>query len=79
MKPGVPMAARYRQTHWVGSWRAPLTGALAIFDVNAVNSGGWCNLEPWERILVPHLTGHIAGADGTWSMTHAVELETNGR
>lgn len=75
MKPGVPMAARYRQTHWVGSWRDPRSGALAVFDVNAVDSGGWCNLEPWDRILVPHLTSHIAGADGTWSMTHAVELK----
>lgn len=73
MQPGVPLAARYRKTHWVGSWIHP-SGTLAVFDVNVVDSGGWVNLDVWESQVVPHLTRHVKGCDGSWLMTHAVEV-----
>jgi hypothetical protein len=74
MKPGVPMAARYWHTHWVGSWVSP-GGTLAVFDVNAVESGGWLNLHVWEGEIVPYLTSATKGSDGTWLMTHSIEVQ----
>ncbi|HET9893188.1 MAG TPA: hypothetical protein VFQ42_22110 [Mycobacterium sp.] len=75
MAPGVPIAARYRQTHWVGCCTDPARG-VGIWDVNALNnSTGWCALADWERVLVPHLTAEIKGADDGWSITHAVEVQ----
>ncbi len=76
MKPGVPMAARYRQTHWVGSWVDPASGTLAVFDINVAESGGWCNLAPWNLYVVPRLTvATTKGSDGTWLMTHTIEVQ----
>ncbi|HKY40737.1 MAG TPA: hypothetical protein VJN18_32605 [Polyangiaceae bacterium] len=74
MKDGVPMQARYRQTHWVASWVSTL-GTLAIFDINAIESGGWLNQGPWENDIVPWLLKEcVPRADGTWCMTHAINL-----
>ena len=71
-KPGVPMRARYRYTHWIG---AASRGA-GIFDVNALaNGSGWCSLEDWSAILAPALaTGHDKRATGGWHITHAIEV-----
>src|SRR3546814_4460187 len=53
--PGVPMAARYRQTHWIGTMlRADRQ--RGIWDVNCLaNGGGWVSLSDWESVLVPWL------------------------
>lgn len=74
-KPGVPMRARYRQTHWVASChRSP--GDIGIFDVNAMNVGGWVPLASWEKVMVPWLMKEcVPRADGTWWITHAVEIQ----
>lgn len=71
-KPGVPMRARYRQTHWIATCRGEHT--RGIFDVNCLNSGGWVGAEDWARIIVPALTSDIPRADGSWWVTHGIEV-----
>lgn len=72
--PDVPMRARYRYTHWIGAEIAA-TGAVGIFDVNALNNGtGWGSLDDWSSIMVPCLTGQYKRANGKWHITHAIEV-----
>lgn len=73
-KPGVPMAARYRHTHWVGvDGRGPVQ---MIFDVNAVCEGGWLTWREWECQLVPWLLRECCPkGDGRWWPTHCWEIE----
>ena len=72
-KEGVPRAAAYRHTHWVGARRAP--GRTDIFDVNAMCVGGWVPLAEWGGSLVPWLLAEVAPrANGAWHITHAVEV-----
>lgn len=74
MEPGVPMAARYRRTHWVGAC-SPDQNNVGIFDINIIANGtGWTPLEDWSSIVVPMLVGDMKGADGTWFITHCVEV-----
>lgn len=75
MRPGVPMRARYRHTHWVGACSSP--GTIAVFDINAIGNGsGWCSLKDWGEILVPWLLKEcVPRADGDWTLTHAIEVE----
>jgi len=73
--PGVPMAARYRHTHWIGAnGRNPRN--IGIWDVNCMNNGtGWVSLENWRAIAVPHiLRACVPRADGGWHLTHAIEV-----
>ncbi|NMG39827.1 hypothetical protein GRZ55_11285 [Chelativorans sp. ZYF759] len=74
--PGVPIRARYRQTHWVGAARHPERG-VGIFDINAIGNGtGWCALADWETTLVPFILSEcVPRADGNWHITHAVEVK----
>jgi hypothetical protein len=68
-KPGVPMQARYRQTHWV----AVRNGSAEVYDVNADD---WLPRANWEFELVPWLIKEaVPKADGTWWPTHAYEIE----
>ena len=73
-KPGVPIRARYRHTHWVGSRRA--TGGVGIFDINCMNNGsGWVALEAWRDIAVPWILERcVPPADGKWHITHSIEI-----
>jgi hypothetical protein len=74
MEPGVPIAARYRHTHWVGA-ATRANGDVGVWDVNALGNGsGWCALADWERVLVPAITGEIRGASGGWERTHVIEV-----
>lgn len=74
MRPEVPMRARYRQTHWVGSWRGE-GGAVQVYDINAAEWGGWVPLAGWTRHVVPWLLKEcVPRNDGTWLMTHAIEV-----
>lgn len=74
MQPGVPIGARYRKTHWVASWCTPSRG-IGIFDINAMESGGWISLENWAGVIVPWLLKEaVPRADGQWSITHAIEV-----
>ena len=71
-KPGVPMRARYRQTHWVASWRGRGIIKHAIFDVNACY---WTDFESWKNILVPHILKEcVPRNDGTWWITHSITI-----
>ncbi len=81
-KPGVPMAARYRHTHWVGAWHDGCE--QKIFDINALCAakwlplwaGGWLPLEEWSTQLVPWLLEECAPrATGEWWITHAIKIE----
>lgn len=72
--PGVPMAARYRHTHWVGAgWRGD---QLGIFDINCMNNGsGWVSIKEWRTTLVPWLLREChPRASGTWHLTHSIEV-----
>lgn len=80
-KPGVPIRARYRHTHWVGVQNRPgkfpnEPGPDAgIFDVNAMNSGGWIAYSDWAITLVPWILSEcVPRADGGWHFTHFVEV-----
>lgn len=73
MADGVPMAARYRYTHWIGAQSSER--GMGIFDINCMNNGtGWVALEDWDKIVVPHLTANIKRATGLWSITHSIEV-----
>lgn len=74
-KPGVPMRARYRHTHWVGG--AVLNGGAGVFDINCINNGsGWASFENWEALLVPWLLKECQPkANGRWHKTHVIEVE----
>ena len=76
MNPGVPMAARYRYTHWVGCSYAN-AGNIGIWDVNCLNNGtGWVGLHEWTTILVPWLLKECyPKANGKWHLTHSVEID----
>jgi hypothetical protein len=73
--PGVPIRARYRQTHWVGA--AHRNGDIGVFDINCINNGtGWVALGEWRDIVVPYiLKGCVPRANGKWHITHAIEVE----
>jgi hypothetical protein len=77
MRPGVPIRARYRKTHWIATIDAP--HGRGVFDVNAVGAidgkcTGWTTAQGWAGIVVPWLTEGIKGADGTSSATHSIEI-----
>lgn len=75
MADGVPMAARYRQTHWVGCHGLNRNN-IGIWDVNCLNNGsGWVSLEDWTALAVPFITRSIKRANGKWHLTHSVEIE----
>jgi hypothetical protein len=72
-KPGVPMRVRYRKTHWIACCSTP-TGR-DIFDVNAMNDGGWLPYDIWATRLVPWLIRVcVPKGDGNWWPTHSLEL-----
>lgn len=76
MAPGVPIAARYRYTHWVGAHRRASDGEQGVFDCNQMDNGsGWGSLENWRAITAPWIIGHIPRASGAWHITHAIEVE----
>ena len=75
-KLGVPIAARYRYTHWVGA-QTPYGNSknIGIFDINCMNNGtGWVSLNDWSSQIAPYLIAQYPKADGKWHLTHAVEV-----
>lgn len=76
MRPGVPIRARYRHTHWVATQR--IAEDRGIFDVNCLNNGsGWVSLRDWAAVVVPWLLKECAPkANRGWHITHSVEVES---
>jgi len=70
MAEGVPIAARYKRTHWVAVVRTTAAERL-IWDVNSET--GWMLFEQWCEVLVPQLLDHNRGSDG-WRVARAIEL-----
>lgn len=76
MAPGVPIAARYRHTHWVGAMLAEGSDEESIFDINCICEGGWVPLAEWSTYVVPWLLNQVEPkASGAWHPTHVVEIE----
>lgn len=69
LNPGVPAAAGYRLTHWIGTMEFG-GDEFWVFDVN----GGWTEFAPWERDTVPRLTRLYPRATGGWHVAHTLEL-----
>ena len=68
-EPEVPMKERQRYTHWIG------VKDLNIFDINAMNIGGWIPFEEWKNELVPWLVDQVdSRCNGNWWPTHILEL-----
>lgn len=76
--PGVPMAARYRYTHWVAIDRVQRNDPLFmadVFDVNAACVGGWIPWKEWDTQLVPWLLKEChPKATGGWWPTHCWQV-----
>jgi hypothetical protein len=76
-QPGVPPAAAYRYTHWVGA-NARNRDNVAIFDINCIKEGGWVTEDGWTQILVPWLLQEaVPRANGKWFITHSVEIASD--
>lgn len=78
-EPGVPMAARYRQTHWIGARRRTMAHVpgpgIEVFDVNCMSVGGWVTLGTWGAQVVPWIIAEcVPRANGRWHQTHVLEL-----
>lgn len=75
-KPGVPMRARYRYTHWVGAQWSETQRDYGIFDINCIGNGnGWAALADWSKTVVPDILKEcVPRADGGWHITHSVEI-----
>jgi hypothetical protein len=73
MQPKVPIKARYRYTHWVGCDAGD--GDIQVFDINALCAGGWVPMAEWMDEIVPWILREaVPRADGTWAITHALNL-----
>lgn len=74
MNDNVPIRARYRHTHWIGS--CVDEDQTWIFDVNAVTAtGGWLAVDLWTRSLAPWIIKYcVPNGDGQWSLTHLWEV-----
>jgi hypothetical protein len=74
--PGVPPRVAYRHTHWVGAMRCFRREEIGVFDINAMNSGGWISLDDWMHTLVPWILEQcVPKANGNWNITHTVEID----
>lgn len=74
-KPGVPMRARYRHTHWVAHDNSRGEHG-EVFDINAICCGGWLPFNEWANELTPWLIRQCEPkADGMWWTTHVIEVQ----
>jgi hypothetical protein len=74
MNAGVPVAARYRKTHWAGAGRVA-SGEQWVFDVNCLSVGGWVSAAEWEGYVVPWIVKVcVPKGTGAWHLTHVIEV-----
>ena len=72
-RPGVPIGAAYRHTHWVGVRSRNGAGTdlpPAVYDVNA---DGWLTRPEWEAEIVSDLLAANRGATG-WHVRTGIEV-----
>ena len=62
----------------LGGWSEALIAEgwyVVGFDINAMNSGGWIEVNDWAGSLVPWLLSECEPkANGRWHLTHAIEV-----
>lgn len=69
-RPGVPMRARYRATHWIA------VDGEHHFDVNCLCVGGWVPRAEWETQVAPWIIRECQPkGDGSWWPTHLWEVQ----
>lgn len=72
-KAGVPMAARYRHTHWIGALAGYGVTQFAapypweVFDINCMAVGGWVRFREWNDQVVPWLLREVEPAWYAWN------------
>lgn len=70
MTAGVPVAARYRHTHWIAC------AGEQVFDINCIGVGGWVPVAEWRDHVVPWLLKQVEPkANGRWHVTHSIEID----
>lgn len=74
-RPGVPIPARYRHTHWVATHIGDPGIGRGVFDINAIEAGGWIPFWAWKDRLVPLILESVPRSSGDWWPTHSIELE----
>lgn len=67
------MIARFMRSHWVASVQCP--DGHYIFDINAINAGGWLSLEQWADECVPFILRDSKQATGKWSLWESFEVD----
>jgi len=68
---GVPVAARYRNTHWI----AFDAEKQEVFDINNIAWGGWMPFKEWAGQLLPWLIEQtVPKASGLWWPTHCWDV-----
>lgn len=78
-KEGVPVAARYRHTHWIAVRPPTIWGQRYpdnprdVFDVNCIHGNGWCPWDGWKDEVVPWILDG-SKANGEWWPTHCWEV-----
>ena len=74
--PGVPPAAAYRHTHWIGVAKTEFD--IGVWDVNAMamtqDWRGWVSIADWSSWVAPAITSEIKRATGAWHVTHSIEV-----
>lgn len=72
MAPSVPIPARYRRTHWAAVCRVPGSKTW-IYDVNSPRVE-WLKFPEWKEEIVPWILENVPRNDGTWKITHSIEV-----
>ena len=75
---GVPVAAAYRRTHWVGTALTQEYGQM-LYDINAwgheASQGAWLTRACWEDRILTAITRAIPRADGGYYVRTALEVQ----
>lgn len=73
---GVPPAAAYRYTHWIGTMLLKkLPENVQPFDCVYDINGGWHTRPEWEGVTAPDLARTYSRATAGWHPTHRWELD----
>lgn len=70
-KPGVPVRAAYRHTHWIAAVDHPIEKTV-VYDINA-GDVGWISIEDWSGKLAPQLIP--PKGDGGWYYRLVLDVE----